>query len=190
MSSKLIVGLGNPGRKYERTRHNIGWGVVKELASELGATFDMKGRSAKWAEVPREGNLWVIAKPLRFMNRSGEAVAELVKRYGIPWESEMLVVVDDADLEFGRFRLREKGTSGGHRGLESIIGTLGSVRFHRFRVGVGRPDRGAISLEDYVLQPFSKEEREQLPEILIKARAAVQTWAEEGSRAVMNRYNA
>ncbi|MBI4550152.1 MAG: aminoacyl-tRNA hydrolase [Candidatus Omnitrophica bacterium] len=186
---KLIVGLGNPGREYEATRHNIGFRVVDRLAADEGAAGQKKSCSSRWAEIRRGGRFFVVAKPLTFMNRSGEAVSALVKKFHIRPAGGLLVILDDADLPFGRFRIRQKGSSGGHKGLESIICELGTADFNRFRIGVGRPGGREEGLRDYVLDPFSEEEQAVLPELLKTAAAAGLQWIDEGAQAVMNKFN-
>lgn len=147
---KLIVGLGNPGKKYERTRHNVGFLVADALA--------------KVTDDPRI----IILKPDAYMNRSGEAVSKAMQFRKIPLNN-LFVISDDADLPFGEVRVREKGSSGGHKGLQSIIDTLGTNAFTRVRVGIGRPDNPNIPLEDWVLSTWTKDEEKNLPDIIEKA---------------------
>jgi len=147
---RLIVGLGNPGKKYERTRHNVGFLVVDALAKAI--------------DDPKI----IILKPDTYMNRSGEAVRETMQFRKIPVKN-LLVISDDADLPFGEIRVREKGSSGGHKGLQSIIDTLGTNAFTRVRVGIGRPDNPNTPLEDWVLGTWSAEEKKNLPDIIEKA---------------------
>lgn len=191
---KLIVGLGNPGKEYEATRHNIGFRVVDRIASEAGVPVRKKSCSSRWAEIRRAQGSFVVAKPLTFMNRSGEAVAALVRKFGIQPSGGLLVIVDDADLPFGRFRIRPSGSSGGHKGLESILRDLDTSAFNRFRIGVGRPGRageaaGEEGLRDYVLDPFSEDEQIVLPELLKTAAEASLLWMDQGATAAMNKFN-
>lgn len=189
MSRKLIVGLGNPGRGYKHTRHNIGYRVAEGIAAEFAASFSRKIVSAQVARVGKEGEEIVIAKPTTFMNRSGEVVKELMERYTIPQTKDLLVILDDVNLPVGRFRFREKGSSGGHRGLESIIETLGTRAFQRLRIGVGLPRERTTSLEDYVLESFTREEEKELPRLLKRAVEASLLWVEKGAQTVMNTFN-
>ncbi len=189
MNCKLIVGLGNPGKKYECTRHNIGFLVAERLVDRLGGSFKKKNSYAQLAEIKRDEGSLIIVRPTTFMNLSGQGVKELVGRYDVFLAKELLVILDDADLEFGRLRFREKGSSGGHQGLESIIEMLGTTTFHRLRIGVGRPREKSAELKDYVLDPFSKEEKKELSSILDRASEACFLWLEKGSQAVMNQYN-
>jgi PTH1 family peptidyl-tRNA hydrolase len=183
---KLIVGLGNPGSRYAKTRHNIGWMVLDRLADEAGWTG--RGRERDAAAVAKgryEGLDLVIAKPLTYMNESGIAVRKLLARERIPLP-DLLVVADDFALPFGKLRFREGGGAGGHNGLRSIIGELGSERFSRLRIGIGEPDRGAV---DHVLSTFQPDERERLDELLDTAIEAVEAWARDGTSKAANRFN-
>ncbi len=190
MGCKLIVGLGNPGRKFERTRHNIGFRVIEALQEELETVRKRKTASAVVMECLKGDEKLVLAEPVTFMNRSGEAVKVLAGDYGMDWPKDYLVISDDVELPLGKLRMRAKGSAGGHRGLESIIEICGTSGFNRLRVGVGRPMNTAVPLEEYVLEKFSKEEEKDLvPEVLRHAVAAVLLWVEQGAQAVMNRYN-
>ncbi len=183
---RLIVGLGNPGSKYAETRHNVGWMVLDRLADRAGLGGRGKERDAAIAIRGRLGDLEIVlVKPLTFMNDSGIAVRKLLAREHVPLE-QMLVVVDDFALPFGRLRIRPDGTHGGHNGLRSIVTELGTQRFARLRVGIGEPRRDAI---DHVLSRFSDRERQLLPELLDAAADAVQTWAREGATGAANRWN-
>jgi len=204
---KLIVGLGNPGKKFERTRHNIGFRVIEALKEELETVRKRKTASAAVMECLKGDEKLVLAEPVTFMNRSGEAVKALAGDYRMDWPKDCLVISDDVELPLGKLRMREKGSAGGHRGLESIIEICGTSGFNRLRIGVGRPARAAsagcsdgdrplvlpaplMPLEDYVLGKFSREEEKNLvPEVLRCAVAAVLLWVEQGAQAVMNRYN-
>jgi PTH1 family peptidyl-tRNA hydrolase len=184
----LIVGLGNPGKEYAAHRHNIGFRVVDELAHAHGLKFGrQKDAKAQVAGGEMGGREVVLAKPQTFMNESGRAVARLRRAYEIPFE-RVLVVYDDLDLPLGRLRLRPEGGSGGHRGMRSIIESLGTQAFPRLRIGVGRPP-GAMDPAEYVLQPFARDERPLLAEILHRAGAAVECWLEAGVEAAMERFN-
>jgi len=186
-SVKLIVGLGNPGREYENTRHNIGILVAGKIAEEIQTVFKKRTSYAEWAEQSVGFGTLVLAKPRTFMNRSGLAVKKLMASYRIRDKKDILVVVDDADLPFGKIRFREKGSSGGHRGLDSIIAELGDSVFPRLRIGIGRSE--GKDLQTHVLEPFASEESDQLNGVLSLGAEAAMAWAEKGCREMMNRYN-
>ncbi len=184
---KLVVGLGNPGEPYAKTRHNVGWMVLDRLADRAG--WAGRGRTRDAAAVVQgryHGLDLVLAKPLTFMNESGIAVRKLLARERAPLH-EMLVVTDDFSLPFGKMRFREGGSAGGHNGLRSIIGELGTEAFPRLRVGIGEPDGGAV---DHVLSVFRPDERRRLDELLDAAADAVEAWAREGVSKASNRFNA
>ncbi len=188
-SSHLIVGLGNPGDEYAATRHNIGFCVVDALAGKLGLAFRAKRRlTSAVADVKDANGKLVLAKPLTFMNCSGDAVGALMQADGIGIE-RLLVVVDDADLELGQLRLRGNGSSGGHRGLASVIAAVGSEEFARLRVGIGRGGRGGKILRDYVLEPFAKSEQEAVGEATSRAVEAAESWRRDGLQKAMNLVN-
>jgi peptidyl-tRNA hydrolase, PTH1 family len=184
---KLIVGLGNPGREYEHTRHNVGFQVAEELAHRyritLKAHAKWKARAAKVAEI---GDGVLLAEPTTFMNLSGWAVREIVAFHKLV-PSDVLVVVDDADLPLGRLRMRTGGSAGGHNGLKSIIQELGTIEFPRLRVGVGRQ---AGELKNHVLGRFSEDEKGQIDAAVKRAADAAELFARENILAAMNRYNA
>jgi len=173
----LIVGLGNPGISYQKTRHNLGFRIVDALAGYEGkkALFQ---RTSKCLVVQKDlaGIKAILAKPRTYVNRSGEAVLDLLNRYHLPKEV-LLVVCDDLALPLGTIRLRRKGSSGGHNGLQSIIETIGSD-FARLRIGIGAPDTSA-QWADYVLEPFTPEEERLLPEIIKRAVAEILNFARE-----------
>ncbi|WP_397546369.1 aminoacyl-tRNA hydrolase [Rhodothermus marinus] len=183
----LIVGLGNPGSRYANTRHNAGFMVVDRLAERYGIAWrSEKGPSLLgWGQL--EGCPAGLMKPLTYMNRSGAAVAEVVRYYRIPLE-RLLVVYDDIHLPPGRIRLRPGGSAGGHNGVEDIIRALGTTAFPRLRIGIGSNfERGRQA--DYVLSPFTREEWPLIDEALERACRAAVTFACEGIEAAMNRYN-
>lgn len=186
---KLIVGLGNPGREYRETRHNVGFMVVEEIA---------KRYALQWAQAPsqvpdafiakRFGTEPVLlAKPLTYMNLSGDAVAALMRYYDVP-AADVLIVVDEADLPFGKLRARARGSAGGHNGLKSIIERLGTTEFSRLRLGVGRADDGR-KLSDHVLSIFEPSQRAELESFIARAADAAEMFAAEGILKVMNTYN-
>lgn len=187
MALKLVVGLGNPGREYEHTRHNVGFQVAEELARRYRATLKnhakWKARAAKIAEI---GDGVLVAEPTTFMNLSGWAVREIATFHKLS-PPDLLIVVDDADLPLGRLRMRTGGSAGGHNGLKSIIQELGTPEFPRLRVGVGRQPG---QLKNHVLGRFSDDERAQIDAAVKRAADAAELFAKENILAAMNRYNA
>lgn len=184
---KLVVGLGNPGGRYADTRHNVGWMVLDRLADRSGWSGRAKSRDAAATARGKVGELDVmLVKPLTFMNDSGVAVRKILAREHVKLE-DMLVVVDDFALPFGRLRMRPTGTAGGHNGLRSIIGELGTQDFARLRVGIGEPRRDAV---DHVLSRFAADETRLLPALLDAAADAVESWGQLGPAAAANRWNA
>ncbi|MFN8471840.1 MAG: aminoacyl-tRNA hydrolase [Anaerolineae bacterium] len=184
----LIVGLGNPGPQYAKTRHNIGWMVVERLAEQHRLSFDRLQFKARVAAGTMRDQRVVLAKPLTYMNLSGEAVGPLMRFYKIPLE-RLLVVYDEIDIPFNTLRLRADGGAGGHRGMRSIIQTLGSQDFSRLRVGVGRPPSG-WEAADHVLAPWTKDEVPLVSALVERAALAAETWLTEGILSAMNRFNA
>ena len=188
MSSKrLIVGLGNPGRKYEMTRHNIGFRVIDELAAryKLGAGRSEK-RALTWSG-QIQGIPIKLAKPMTYMNRSGESLRQLMDFYDIA-PSNLLVVHDDLDTPFGILRLRQSGGHGGQNGLRSIIQHLGGKDFARLRFGIGRPP-GKMDPVNYVLQPFKGDDLIRADELASRAADAVEVWLSAGIEEAMTRFN-
>jgi PTH1 family peptidyl-tRNA hydrolase len=184
---KIVVGLGNPGAQYEKTRHNIGWMVLDRLADRAG--WGGKGRSRDASSVVQgryRGLDLTLVKPLTFMNESGLAVRKSLARAHAPL-TEMLVVTDDFSLPFGKLRFREGGSAGGHNGLRSIIAELGNEQFSRLRVGIGEP---AVDAIDHVLSQFAKGEKARLSELLDAAADAVEAWARDGTNKAANHFNA
>ncbi len=184
---KLIIGLGNPGRRYRDTRHNVGFGVVDELARRTGAEFEAAPADALMARAKAAGESVILAKPLTLMNLSGAAVAELAHYYRIA-AADLLVVADDVSLPLGRLRARAQGSDGGHKGLRSIIERLGSEDFARLRVGVGRGDPRR-ELADHVLARFDPEERPIVDDAILRAADAAGVFVTDGIDVVMNRFN-
>ena len=183
---KIVVGLGNPGKRYERTRHNVGWMVLDRLADRAGWAGGKERDAAMVTWGRYRGLDLMLVKPLTFMNDSGIAVRKVLARERAPLE-EMLVVVDDFALPFGRLRFREAGSAGSHNGLRSIIGELGSQKFPRLRVGIGEPDRQA---RDHVLSVFSPDERTSLDAVIDAAADAAEDWARHGANKAATRWNA
>jgi len=186
---RLIVGLGNPGKEYRETRHNVGFMVADELARRHHLTWAMApGQVPETFVAKRFGEpAWMLAKPLTYMNRSGEAVAALTRYYDIA-PSDLLVVVDEAALPFTRLRARARGSAGGHNGLKSVIAGLGSTEFPRLRLGVGRGD-GRRDLADHVLAKFESGERADLETFITRAADAAEMFAVADIDKVMGAYN-
>lgn len=181
----LIVGLGNPGNKYARTRHNIGFSVVDRLSGEYNIPLQEKdayviGKGAI------EGNQIVLLKPLAFMNRSGLAVKKILKKSTIQ-PNELIVIHDDLDLEPGMLKIRKNGSSGGHRGVESIIQEIGTKDFIRVKVGIGRDND--MPVEQYVLSNFRPAEKNIVKDAIIRTVQAVAAITTEGVERAMNRFN-
>lgn len=187
-SLALIFGLGNPGSEYADHRHNVGVQVVDALARVHDVVFSReKGAKAHVAKASIRGRSVLLAKPKTFMNQNGRAASRLCRHHQIPPE-RMLVVYDDLDLPLGRLRLRPEGGSGGHRGMRSIIDSLGTHAFPRLRVGIDRPP-GRMDPAEYVLQPFAEDELTCLKAVLERAVAAVECWLAEGIVAAMDEFN-
>jgi PTH1 family peptidyl-tRNA hydrolase len=183
----LLVGLGNPGRQYENTRHNIGFMLMNRLAEKLGEGFSKLESKALIAKCTYQGQRLVLAKPQTFMNLSGRAVSSLLRYYKIP-VTNLLVTYDEVDLPLGTLRMRPSGGSAGHKGMQSIVEQLGTEEIPRLRIGVGRPP-GRMEAADYVLQNFSREEAEELTMLLDTAAEAVLTFVSGGLEKAMNQYN-
>lgn len=184
----LIVGLGNPGEKYARTRHNIGFECLDTLAERHGLEFRGKRANSLIAEGNIQGQRVALAKPQTFMNLSGQAVSALRSWYKIEPGRELLVIYDDLDLPFAKLRLRERGSAGTHNGMRSIVGQLGGSDFPRLRVGIGQPP-GKMDPAAYVLARFGKEEEPELPALRDTVADTVELILREGFVAAMNRYN-
>lgn len=172
---RLLVGLGNPGLRYVRTRHNLGYWIVEEFARYYGWTFQTKsqfhGQMAfgKWGDVSL-----VLLLPTTYMNESGRAIRAIAHYYRFH-VGDLLVVVDDCFLPFGEMRYRPQGSSGGHNGLKSVSASLGTMHYPRLRVGIGSPPTGKV-LTDYVLEPFLSREEKELPAIFTTAREEIEHW--------------
>ena len=186
---KLIVGLGNPGREYRDTRHNVGFMVVDEIARRHQLTWAMAPSQVPDAFIAKRfpPAPLMLAKPLTFMNRSGAAVSALTSYYRID-PADLLVVYDDVDLPFGRLRARPSGSAGTHNGMRSIVQSLGGTGFPRLRVGIGRGDRRR-DLADLVLSKFERAEQDQLESVIARAADAAEMFAAEDILKVMNAYN-
>jgi PTH1 family peptidyl-tRNA hydrolase len=182
----VVVGLGNPGPAYARTRHNVGWWVLDLLAVRWAAAESERTRAYRARAATRAGRTVILLQPLTFMNLSGEAVAEWRGRHGTGLD-ELLVVGDDVYLPVGHLRLRPEGSSGGHRGLESVERVLGTSGYARLRIGVGAA--AAEELKEHVLDEPAGSELEELQAAAERAADAVECWLEEGVLAAMNRFN-
>ncbi len=183
----LIVGLGNPGPRYEKTRHNIGWRVIDELVRRHASGGGRGEKRAQTWNATIMGKSVKLAKPLTFMNRSGESVGSLMDFYQIALE-DLLVIHDDLDIPFGRLRLRQAGGHGGQNGLRSIMQHLGSKDFPRLRFGIGRPP-GRMQPADFVLQPFQGDEEIEARELTERAADAINIWLSAGIEKAMSQYN-
>ena len=184
---KLIVGLGNPGRSYHGTRHNVGFAVADQLARRHEVDFEHGRSNALTARIGTGASAVLIVKPLTMMNLSGDAVGGLAHFYKID-PSDIIAVADDVNLPLGRLRLRGSGSAGGHNGFRSIIACLGSELFPRLRVGVGRGDPRR-DLADHVLARFDPDEAGEVERAIARAADAVDTFIAEGIEAAMNRFN-
>ena len=183
----LIAGLGNPGKEYQDNRHNVGFMVASKLAEKLGENFSRMQSNAMVAKAQHKDMRIILAKPRTFMNNSGQAVAALVRFYKVP-QGNILIIYDEADLPFETLRLRPEGSSAGQKGMKSVLQHLGTQEIARLRVGVGRPP-GRMSTPDYVLQDFSKQQKEVLPFVIDRATDAALAFIDEGIETAMNRYN-
>ncbi len=185
---KIVVGLGNPGREYDGTRHNVGFDVVAELARRLGVS---RGKLRFEAEV-MEGTIGseklLLVRPQTFMNLSGRAVRQVVDFFQSPL-SDLLVICDDMNLDVGKLRLRPGGSAGGQKGLSDIIKHLGTEEFARLRIGIGRPP-GQMQATDYVLGRFRGDEKQVMELAVLKGADGVEIWAERGLGPAMNEVNA
>lgn len=184
---KLVVGLGNPGRKYQATRHNIGYEVLWALARRFGTGSPKSSFQGEVVDAELGGVRTLLLWPYTFMNRSGQSVVQARDFYKLEHQ-ELLIVCDDLNLPLSRLRVRAKGSSGGQKGLEDIIRALGNDEFPRLRVGIGQPPDGWDAV-NYVLGKFSKAELAEIEVTVERAADAVVEWAREGIESCMNRYN-
>jgi len=188
---KLIVGLGNPGRSYARHRHNIGFMALNHFARTEGIKFDKKKGLARIGTGKAADNEVVLARPQTFMNESGQSLSRLVKKFDIDL-NDLIVIHDDLDLPLAKIRISHGSSSGGHKGINSIIQELGSQDFIRIRVGIGRPDKPEISEDDviaYVLSDFSPKEKRAIDKIIPNVSEAILCLLTEGSTPAMNKFN-
>jgi peptidyl-tRNA hydrolase, PTH1 family len=185
---KLIVGLGNPGIEYQFTPHNLGFLTIDRIASECGVEVRNRHCRALTARAVIGSEPVLLAKPETFMNRSGMSVRELVAEHEIRPEADLIVIYDELDLPWGAIRIRQRGSSAGHNGMESVIGAVGTQEFLRIRLGVA-PDRKVADAMTYLLAPFRKVQLKQVDEVIDKAAEAVNVILKEGPAAAMNRFN-
>ncbi|MBC2160383.1 aminoacyl-tRNA hydrolase [Listeria booriae] len=183
---KMIVGLGNPGKKYERTRHNVGFMVVDELSFRHQTPWKKSKFNGMISNIVVNGEKVLLVKPLTFMNLSGECVRPLMDYYDIPVE-DVLIVYDDLDLPTGKIRLRQKGGAGGHNGMKSLIQHLKTQEFNRIRVGVDRPANGDVI--NYVLGDFPKAEQPDIIAAIKQSADAIEAWPGKNFQDVMNNFN-
>ena len=189
---KLVAGLGNPGARYRGTRHNVGFEVIDLLARRHRVDFEAAPADAVYArwrrnEADGTGNVVLLAKPLTFMNLSGDAVAALARYYKVE-TPDLLIVCDDVNLPLGRLRVRGSGTEGGHNGLRSVAAMLGTIDYPRLRIGVGRGDLRR-DMADHVLARFEPEEESGIEAAVARAADAVETWIDDGMAKTMNVFN-
>ena len=184
----IIAGLGNPERKYDGTRHNIGFSAITTIADEYNISMDMKKHKALCGKGVIAGQKVILAQPLTYMNLSGESIRELVDYYKIDPESELIVIYDDINLAPGKLRIRAKGSAGGHNGIKNIIAHLGTEKFYRGRIGVGEKPKG-WDLADYVLGRFAREEEPGIREALHNTVEACKVIMDDGIMTAMNKFN-
>ena len=184
----IIAGLGNPGKEYENTRHNIGFDVIDRLAEEENIAVMESKHKALIGKGYVAGQKVILAKPQTFMNLSGESIREIVDYYKVDDTSELIVISDDISLDVGQIRIRKKGSAGGHNGIKNIIANLGTDRFMRVKVGVGEKPKN-WDLADYVLSPFTKDERPLVNLAIEHAAKAIEQMLNGDVDAAMNEYN-
>jgi PTH1 family peptidyl-tRNA hydrolase len=185
---KLIIGLGNPGKEYAGTRHNVGFRCINRLAKKHGISLKQRGSQAQFGIGEIEGNKVVLAKPRTFMNLSGNSLKLLIARFKV-MSSDILIIHDELDLPLGKIRLYTGGGSGGHKGVESIIDELEGRDFIRIRLGIGRPPEDDPDAVDYVLSDFSPDEDVIIEDTIVKVTEAIQCLLREGMTAAMNKFN-
>lgn len=182
----LIAGLGNPGEKYSYTKHNIGFMLISKLAEKYNVNSSYKF-DGLYGDFFLGGEKVLLFEPMKYMNKSGKPIFEIMDYYGIGSE-DLLVVHDDLDLELGQLRFKRNGSSGGHNGIKSIINSLGTKEFKRLKIGIGRPPE-YLSVPDYVLTKFAADEKELVEDVLTKAVSAVELMIKENIQKAMNKYN-
>jgi PTH1 family peptidyl-tRNA hydrolase len=184
---KIIVGLGNPGKQYDQTRHNIGFEVIDALSSQFTIPLNQSKFKGLYGIGFHKGEKVILLKPLTYMNLSGESIRAVMDYYQIELE-DLLVIYDDLDLPVGKIRLRQKGSPGGHNGIKSTVAHLGSQQFNRIRIGIDRPQPG-MSVPDYVLGHFREEEQNLTDDAVKKSADACAAWLEKPFLQIMNEYN-
>jgi peptidyl-tRNA hydrolase, PTH1 family len=183
----LVVGLGNPGARYARTRHSVGFKIVDRIAQTLGASIEKAKFESLWGESRLDSDKVLLVKPQTFMNLSGRSVRRWISYYHIPLNST-IIVHDDLDLNLGHIKFGHGGGAGGHKGIESIVREVGSSDIPRLKIGIGRPRYGE-PIEDFVLSSFYSGEQEDVGELVARAAVAVETWIREGISMAMNKFN-
>lgn len=183
---KLVVGLGNPGRKYKDTRHNAGFMVIDRVADKYNIQLRKEERKALVAKERIKGEKVILAKPQTFMNKSGVSVQQLADYYNLD-TADILIIYDDLDLDVGQLKIKPQGGHGGHNGIRSVINLLGSKNFARVRIGIGRPEYRSV--KDYVLSKFSSEEEEEIDQVLRSGVKAVEYFLDSNLDQAMNKYN-
>ena len=183
---KIIFGLGNPGQQYKNNRHNIGFAAVDELACKLGIKFKKSFKTPALIAKKSKGEVILFVKSRTFMNNSGICVRKVVNSYKVPVE-DILIIYDDVDLALGAIRFRQKGSSGGHRGISSIISALGTEEINRLKIGISNAKVGELS--EYVLSDFTGSEQSILQEVTGKVACACMDWINQGIESVMKNYN-
>ncbi|WP_050637869.1 aminoacyl-tRNA hydrolase [Candidatus Stoquefichus sp. SB1] len=183
---KLIVGLGNPGKEYDKTRHNVGFMVMDRLADVLNVSIDMKKFKGEYAKLKYQGEDVILLKPMTYMNNSGESVIQVMNYFKIDVD-DLLVIYDDMDMPVGKLRLRESGSAGGHNGVKSLIAHVGTQSFKRIRVGIDKHPH--IKVIDYVLGKFTKDEQPLIDEGIENAVKAVEVFLQKDFVAAMNGFN-
>ena len=184
---KLIVGLGNPGKQYDKTKHNIGFAIIDELANRWNAPLLQSKFKGAFSTVHKNGEKIILLKPLTYMNLSGESIRPIMDYYDIQIE-DLVVVYDDLDLPMGSLRLRQRGSAGGHNGIKSTIAHVGTQNFNRIRIGINRPPQG-MKVPDYVLSRFSEEDWVSMQDVIKKSAEACERFLEKPFLEVMNEFN-
>lgn len=184
---KIFVGLGNPGKQYEKTRHNIGFEVIDALSNKWHIPLDQPKHKGIYGIGTVGGEKVLLLKPLTYMNLSGESISAVLNFFKAGQE-DIVVLYDDLDLPVGRVRLRQRGSAGGHNGIKSTIAHLGSQEFNRIRIGIGRPV-GRMSVTDYVLGRFTNEEWDEMSKVIERCAEACEDWTKLPFLQIMNEYN-